>query len=387
MPGEGQRCRGGVGPRSGEGEGGAPERHRAVERRLVDRRAAMAMDVSVIIPTHGRPEKVAACARALAVQTLEPSRYEVLVGLDGPDEETVSAVRRAWGGAGPRLRVEVCERAGYSAVRNRLLERARGRVLVSMNDDVVPEPAFLATHLAEQEASAARGRPAIVVGNSPWKFHQPDRLIDRLIRDTSMVFFYHRMDASEPGRDWGFRHAWGLNCSMPLDRVRQIGGWTAYPLAYGYEDIELAYRLRERYGMPVLYRPAALAEHDHRYEPKAYLEREFKLGQSAWLFAEEHRAFARELFGRDITSEDELSYCRAFVERERSMAARLIDSFQRLADIPASAVEGPDAAALIDLLYEQHLLLKRWVWRSGVLAAAEGRHQDGVEWPTLRAAA
>jgi CheY-like chemotaxis protein len=32
-----------------------------------------------------------------------------------------------------------------------------------------------------------------------------------------------------------------------------VGGWTAFPLAYGYDDIEIAWRLRERFDTPVLY--------------------------------------------------------------------------------------------------------------------------------------
>ena len=336
------------------------------------------MDVSVLIPTRGRPERMAVCVGALARQTLPPSCYEVLLGLDGPDELAASAAREAWDKCRARLEVVTCGRAGYSPARNRLLEHARGRVLVSLNDDVVPAPELLEAHLAEQDAVRARGGEAVIMGNSPWKIHEPDRLIDRLIRETSMVFFYDRMGTDDPDRDWGFRHAWGLNCSIPLDRVREVGGWTAFPFAYGYDDLELAHRLQP---MPVLYRPTARAEHDHRYEPDEYLMRELRLGHSAWLFAREHPAFARALFGCDPTTRKELSYFHAFVHRERGAARRLLASFRRLAEIPADAVDGPHGQALIRLLYEQHLLLKRWMWRSGLLEAAADRSIDALPLP------
>ena len=340
------------------------------------------IDVSVIIPTRGRPQKLASCLRALARQTLEAGRYEVLVGLDGPDPDSERAANEAWPEGPPdTLRVLECGREGYNAVRNRLLARCRGRTIVSLNDDVLPRPEFLDVHCAEQRRADEVGRPAIVVGLSPWAPGGADSLFDRLIRETSMVFFYDRMHDADSERDWGFRHAWGLNVSMPARAVCGIGGWTVFPLEYGYDDLEIAWRLRKRFGMRVLYRPSALAPHDHRYAPRDYLEREFRLGRSAWLFARRSPDFAADVFGRDISSRDEVEYGRAFVRRERPIAARALKTFERLAGLPASAVDGPHAEALVNLIYEQHLPLKRWMWRAGILAAATGRPADEVVWP------
>ena len=45
----------------------------------------MPMDVSVIIPTFNRPEKLAATVRCLREQTLPPSDYELIVVDDGSE--------------------------------------------------------------------------------------------------------------------------------------------------------------------------------------------------------------------------------------------------------------------------------------------------------------
>lgn len=338
------------------------------------------MDLSCLIPSFGRPEKLAACTRALAGQRFEPGRFEVLVGLDGPDERSRRSALAAWhdaGGAPDQLRILDCPREGYNAVRNRLLELARGRVLVSLNDDVLPAPEFLWCHWQAQ----CEHRAAIITGASPWLVPPDDTLFDRLVRETSMVFFFDRMDATAVERDWGYRHAWGLNCSMPTDAVRDVGGWTAFPLAYGYDDIELAYRLQERYALPVLYRPAACAPHDHRYDLEGYLRREFRLGCSAWLFARDRPQFARALFGRDLTDAREVTYSAAFVAQERSAAADVLGLLRRLATLPACAVDGPQAPLVITALYQLHLPLKRWMWRAGVLSAAHGRPDAEPRWP------
>jgi GT2 family glycosyltransferase len=331
----------------------------------------MGVDLSVIIPTYRRPQKLAACIGALARQTLAAARFEVLVGLDGPDLESEAAVRSVTRGAA-NISLTTCARDGYNAVRNQLLRSARGRYLVSMNDDVVPEPQFLETHLREQQAAEARGRPAIITGYSPWKQHDGDTLFDRLVRETSMVFFYDRMlsEPTPPDHDWGFRHCWGLNFSAPFACIREVGCFTAIPLAYGYDDIEIAYRLQQRFGMPVLFRPEARAEHDHRYTPREVLDREFKLGQAAWHFAQVNPEFAAAVFHQDLRSTPELAYSGEFVAREQCAAQRLEQSFLSLGSFPAGCISGPHAPALLNLLYEQHLLLKRYTWRKGLLVAA-----------------
>ena len=209
------------------------------------------MQISVIIPTHQRPAKLAACLRALAAQTLDGREYEVLVGFDGGDAHGTRAAADAWKGAleaqnpgagGGALQLIEVPRCGITNVRNHLLARASGRVMLSTNDDVIPDPRLLEAHAREHEAASGRGTPVIVSGSSPWVVHQPDRLFDRLVRETSMVFFHDRMIAAqaEPMRDWGYRHAWGLNMSAPMDLVREVGGFTVFPAWYGYEDNELS---------------------------------------------------------------------------------------------------------------------------------------------------
>ena len=106
-----------------------------------------------------------------------------------------------------------------------------------------------------------------------------------------------------------------------------------------------------------------------------------RLGRSAWLYTRRNAGFARDLFGRDINAPDELAYCRAFVHRERGSTKRLLASFERLADLDADVVDGPHTAALLGLAYEQHLPLKRWMWRRGLLAAADGRPPAEIDWP------
>lgn len=330
------------------------------------------MDLSILIPTHRRPGQLAQCVAALARQRAPGVEFEVLVGTDGPDPEAAAAAGRAWESAGGRasgLIVTQCVKAGPGPTRNRLIELARGRVLLLLNDDVVPDAGLAAAHEQAQRALAAEGRCAMVLGSAPWKVYEPDTLFDRLIRETSMIFFYDQMSGGEPGKDWGFRHAWTLNLSVPAAAAREAGAFDESLRCACFEDLEFAWRLAQR-GLPVLYRPAATVLHDHRYTPAGYLSREELLGAEAYRLAGAAPECARAVFGRDIRDRAEVEYSRSFVERERGSADRLRRSFERLAAIPASTVAG-EAATLIPIIYEQHLLLKRWHWRRGLLDAAQ----------------
>lgn len=352
--------------------------------------APIAPEISVLIPTRGRAATLATCLAHLARQSLELDRFEVLVGVDGPDPRSRDATVEAGRRHGLQVVVVECPRLGVGGVKNELLPRARGEFLLFTNDDVYAEGELLRRHLEAQRACMeARAAGAMVLGDTPWMVAPPDRLFDRLVRGTSMVFFYDQMPGAhdsplcaepcDPWLDWGYRHAWNLNLSVPAAAVRSVGGFYRDETnLYGFEDLELAWKLARSLGMPVLFRPEARALHDHRYEPDGYLARERRLGHAAHGFARACPECAQATFGRDVTSDDEIAYSGAFLAREARAAARLAESFRSLAAIPSSAVTGPHERTLMKLVYEQHLLLKRYCWRQGLVAAAAGAPVESV---------
>jgi hypothetical protein len=125
----------------------------------------------------------------------------------------------------------------------------------------------------------------------------------------------------------------------------------------------------------VLFEPKAAALHDHRYTPRDVIRREYNLGRAAWKFAKSSREFALDLFGRDITSEGELAYSREFVSRERKSAMGLAPEFVSLGETPSGLVAPPGlssgGAIVVRALAQQFMLLKRWLWRRGLLDESE----------------
>lgn len=338
------------------------------------------MDISVLIPSYGRPEKLRALLASLAAQRVDGLTYEVRVGLDGGDYATAASVMESLpADARGRFAIVPMKRCGQATVRNALLGEASGGLILWLNDDVVASPGLLLAHHGAHAEAATAGMKVMVVGAADWRVHADDTVFDRLIRETSMVFFYDVMDDPAQGdtsrKDWGFRHAWTINLSMRADDVRAAGGFRIFEAWYGSEDIELGYRVAALPGgRAVWYRRRAQVEHDHRVGLVEYVEREYKLGYNALHFARECPEAAAATYRRDIASREEIEYCRAFVAREVAAAKRSRAHIATAGASPAGVQS--DWPVLREGLYLAHLPLKRWSWRLGLLDAAEAKPLD-----------
>lgn len=333
----------------------------------------------MLIPTRGRLQRLRECLGALAHQSAGSHAFEVLIGVDGPDEgegaladEVLHDVEHT---------VLAGEARGPAATRNALIERAQGDVLLFLNDDVVPMWDLVARHLDAQGESSASGdweHGAMILGSAPWRVEEPDRVVDRLVRETSLIFFYDQMvgdRARDPAHDWGFRHAWTLNLSAPAAAVRAVDGFNDGMGAPVYEDVEFAHRMTKRLGMPVLYRAGAMVEHVHRYEPEGLLRREVLLGHQGYRLAQVSPACALDVFGYDHLGDAEIGRARAYVGAGGDEAERNIRAWLSVAVRGASALDGD---GVVDAVFGLYKAGRGYLRRLGWVGAGEGKPVDEV---------
>jgi len=329
--------------------------------------------ISVLIPTRGRPDKLATCVAGLARQDLGGEGFEVVIGLDGEDPASHAAAEQAWreAGGGDRdgtrsLQIITCDRRGYIPVRSDLISRLRGRIYLALNDDVQPQPGFLAAHAAAHRDCEAAGTRAIIVGDSRFIPAAHPTLLDLLVERTGLLFFWDTMTDAPPETDHGFRHAFGLNCSVPLDAIRAAGGIPSVPDTYGYDDIELAYRLR----LPVRYCAAARAPHDHPMTATGILKRDEELGRAAVRYAQINPAFIRATLGFDPLDPDMITSARDSVEHDASVMERASAAFIELAAQPALDTAGTGDHKHLHAMTDLLRPLRRWHFRRGWTAEA-----------------
>lgn len=120
-----------------------------VEAVAAIRRAAVALDLSVVVPSAGKWSRLRRTLDALARQRLPAHvRWELVLVLDGVAPPPAVELARP----GLPLRVlALPERRGRGAARNAGVAAARAEIVVLLDDDMVPTPGFLHAHLAAQE--------------------------------------------------------------------------------------------------------------------------------------------------------------------------------------------------------------------------------------------
>src|SRR4051812_22121800 len=102
------------------------------------------MEISVIIPTHQRPQLLMKCLTALLKQKFDKQRFEVIVVSDGPDPETHSLVRSmAQCGMATLRYFSLPTRRGPAAARNYGWLGASGKIIAFTDDDCLPDEHWL----------------------------------------------------------------------------------------------------------------------------------------------------------------------------------------------------------------------------------------------------
>ncbi len=237
------------------------------------------MTFSVVIPTYRRPETLFPVLDALARQA-GPPEFEVVVVDDGSADDTP---RRLAEYAPPYpFRFFTQENGGPASARNRGVREARGRVVLFLGDDTVPEPALLSVHARAH--AEARPYPVAVLGYTTWPRELRVSPFLHHINEYGLQFGYGLIRDPE---QVPFNFFYTSNVSLPRALLLEAGLFdTTFPHA-AWEDIEVAYRLMKR-GMRMLYRPQAVTRHHHDITFASFRRRQEKAGEAAAIFYRKH---------------------------------------------------------------------------------------------------
>lgn len=207
---------------------------------------------SIVVTTYNRHERLKRVLGTLARQTVPRDEYEVVVVDDGSREDA-TPVAEAFAA---ELQISVLrqENSGIAVARQRGVERARGRIVVFLDDDMLAFGDFVAQHLAEHEGHDDR----VVMG---------ELLPDENIAQMPLFERYHAHQLTraaeryaEAGTFAG-QEVYTGNLSLPRDLFFRVGGFDP---AFFIEDVELGVRL-EKAGAKFVFSRAAATVHasDH----------------------------------------------------------------------------------------------------------------------------
>ncbi|HKF45478.1 MAG TPA: glycosyltransferase family 2 protein [Thermoanaerobaculia bacterium] len=239
----------------------------------------MSVAFSVVIPTYQRPETLGRVLESLGRQSDAPE-FEVVVVDDGSRDRTAAVLRAA---APPYpFRFFRQENSGPAAARNRGVEEARGRFILFLGDDTVPEPELLSVHARAH--AEPRPHPAAVLGYTTWPYERRVTPFLDHINEDGLQFGYRLIQDTE---SVPFNFFYTSNISLPRALLLSAGLFdTTFPHA-AWEDIEVAYRMMKA-GMRIVYRPRAVARHYHEITFASFRRRQEKAGEAAAIFYEKH---------------------------------------------------------------------------------------------------
>ena len=191
-------------------------------------------NVSVIIPTHGRPDKLLLSLERIL--QCEPAPAEVIVHVDGDDDGNAANVVRSRFSA-VRL-IETSERMGPGGARNRLVQAASCPVVASFDDDSYP---LDADYFLRVEELFVRFPEAAIIAASI--FHRDEKLVELAKRFAWVADFV------------------GCGCAYRRSVFLATSGYVPVPTAYGMEEVDMALRLHAD-GKKILWTPWLRVFHD-----------------------------------------------------------------------------------------------------------------------------
>jgi GT2 family glycosyltransferase len=204
-------------------------------------------ELSVVVPTRDRAGKLRRCLDALTAQQADTAT-EILVVDDGSTDETPAVLERYPQVIGVRR-----PPGGRGAARNPGVERATGRIVLFLDDDVVVTEGLVQRHLDHHRAHPEENEA--LIGLVTWAPELEITPHMRWLEDGGPLFSFNTI-ADPDHVDW--RHFCTANASVKRSFLP-----SPHPFDEDLErcvDIELGYRL-DRHGMRLRYDAGAVGHH------------------------------------------------------------------------------------------------------------------------------
>lgn len=225
---------------------------------------------SILIPTYNRLEKLKVVLNALAQQKgIEDA--EVIIGIDGSTDRTEDYLEEHSKNYPFRVTFFWIENSGRSVIRNQLIERSQGELLIFIQDDIVVCEGWLAGHLEAQDQESAA-----VIGHVTWYPEQKISPYMHWLENGGHMLDFRSL---KDGVETDFWHFYMGNLSVPRSLVAELRFDETLP-CYGWEDILFGFHFVKK-GNKVYYRASACAFHWDEYLEEDLQEYMKKVGRSA----------------------------------------------------------------------------------------------------------
>jgi glycosyltransferase involved in cell wall biosynthesis len=221
------------------------------------------LDVSVVVCTYNRAPSLRVTLAALDGQAIPGGlRWELIVVDNGSTDETARVVQTFAASARVPVRYHREEQPGLSHARNAALALARGRVVAFTDDDVRPDPTWVATVQAVTEETGADVLGGRILPE--WEAPPPAWLARRPRLWAYLTVLDHDAPAVLAGVH-GIPTVWGANMTVRRDVLAALGGFDPRrgvigTTLHGGEDLDVVARALAA-GYRAVYDPRVVVAH------------------------------------------------------------------------------------------------------------------------------
>lgn len=243
------------------------------------------MQVTVIIPTFNRAEVLRDCLERLIKQDFVKSEFEIIVVDDGSTDATKEAVENITKKSKVTISYLYQKNQGQGIARNYALRYAKGKITILIGDDILVLPDFIKQHVDFHRRHINENEA--VLGFIGWDPRlEVNDFMDWLTNGSSVLgrfgghqFAFEKLEGKKKAN---YNFFYTSNISLKTSLLRRNPFDSRFS-SYGWEDIELGYRLTKREDLILYYNPRAIAYHFHPMNPESLAERMRNIGKSAYL--------------------------------------------------------------------------------------------------------
>ena len=225
---------------------------------------------SILIPTYNRKEKLNKVLEALSDQE-GIDRGEIIVGVDGSEDGTEEWLDSHSSVFNFQLSIFSIKNSGRAVIRNKLLDRAKGEIIIFIQDDIIVDTGWLKAHLESHKKAEGA-----VLGFMTWYPQMELTPYMKWLENGGHMLDYAGL---KDGQETDFWHFYMGNMSIPNKLIGSARFYENLKI-YGWEDIIFGYQFVSK-GNKVYYRNSARAYHWHEYRADNLGEYMKKIGESA----------------------------------------------------------------------------------------------------------
>ncbi len=230
-------------------------------------------EISVIIGSYNQKEALEKVVQGFLEQSVDKVRYEVII----VDSSSTDGTQEMMLNYNDPIRFVCQENQGKTGARNTGVRLSKAPLILITDADMIPHPDLIKTHLrAHRESKEVTCFEGVTLNLKTLEWPTEDENLYPYIREKI-----------QSGKKLGWWYFLTGNISMPKSLYKQEGGFSTAFQGYGWEDLELGYRLFKK-KIPLRYLKEAINYHYHVVTQEEEIARNVKKGESAKIMLSLH---------------------------------------------------------------------------------------------------